>query len=516
MGNIPRDIVNKRLTKDPEWAGATWRAVGPKSLVITHPTNPNKRSLMSNARRMFSGDAQSGYSDMANDWETLRPADPDAPAKLRVQTDFAKILVGASGSLAVNAGPLVRLEFPGGEGFSIMPPSQLQWVNNVGGIEPIRNITSAVGVPGIADNDNIVTWTDAYGPGIDLVVSAGQDEYFKSVVVDDASLLGTSSLSNPTHMRMSFTFTRSSVRVFYFNEGTRQYTEWGEGARDDISTTAPLQFRAANGTTVLFTIKVPFIKAHNPILYNGRTRIFRGGVFQNAQGEVDKTYSWIELERAGQNRIVHLCFDYDYIQAHAGAGTIEFDPSIDTEPIDDASDGELNTFGSWNTGKNWADIQAAAGANHVSWGAWFDFSAIGADTVTIDDARLTVSFGTVNGANELTITTVADSDNPPPTTTGQANTAFSMRDTANQVLWSPDPSSSVKDQVSPDLSATLQATVNTGDVGDVGFWMYAGAGSTNYAVTVGYLIGYATYQPSVQVDYTISGGGSGQRIILVT
>src|SRR3990167_1920213 len=279
------------------WPGATVVARLRNSIKHQHPTIPSKFMLDLGIGPMHYGPAED--QEINSSWQP-----GTAP------WDFQMVQAGYNAFALSNfsSGQIVKYVHPGtGESIAFQP-QQLQYTNDLDQIQAIANPQS---VSAVVQNEDVLLWQGAFGPGMDIRWQTQTARLDKRLVVDQASRWPPPTAQiiaggNPV-ARLQFIFQVSNNLNVFVNG-----VLWNRAVNNPVDTQGYIEFRHQGTGEVLWTFNLP--------------RSNGAPVEDQAQDELLGTF---RLRRTGPNLFVEHRIPIAWLQA--ADYPIEIDVTIDEQ-----------------------------------------------------------------------------------------------------------------------------------------------------------------------------------------
>ena len=279
------------------WPGATVVARLRNSIKHQHPTIPSKFMLDIGIGPMHYGPAEDQEINTA--WQP-----GTAP------WDFEMVQAGYNAFALANfsSGQIVKYVHPGTGESVAFQSQQLQYTNDLDQIQAIANPQS---VSAVVQNEDVLFWQGAFGPGMDIRWQTQTARLDKRLVVDQASRWPAPTAQiiaggNPV-ARLQFIFQVSNNLNVFVNG-----VLWNRAVNNPVDTQGYIEFRHQGTGEVLWTFNLP--------------RSNGAPVEDQAQDELLGTF---RLRRTGPNLFVEHRIPIAWLQA--ADYPIEIDVTIDEQ-----------------------------------------------------------------------------------------------------------------------------------------------------------------------------------------
>src|SRR3990172_3345201 len=224
------------------WPGAAVVARLRNSIKHQHPTIPSKFMLDLGIGPMHYGPAED--QEINSSWQP-----GTAP------WDFQMVQAGYNAFALSNfsSGQIVKYVHPGtGESIAFQP-QQLQYTNDLDQIQAIANPQS---VNAVVQDEDVLFWQGAFGPGMDIRWQTQTARLDKRLVVDQASRWPTPTAQiiaggNPV-ARLQFIFQVSNGIDIFVNG-----VLWNRAVNNPVNTQGYIEFRHSTTGEVLWTFNLP-------------------------------------------------------------------------------------------------------------------------------------------------------------------------------------------------------------------------------------------------------------------
>src|SRR3990170_4136362 len=279
------------------WPGATVVACRHNSIKHQHPTIPNKFMLDLGIGPMHYGPAEDQEINTA--WQP-----GVAP------WNFQMVQAGYNALALANfsSGQIVKYVHPGtGESIAFQP-QQLQYTNDLDQIQAIANPQS---VSAVVQNEDVLFWQGAFGPGMDIRWQTQTARLDKRLIVDQASRWPTPTAQiiaggNPV-ARLQFIFQVSNNLDIFVNG-----VLWNRAVNNPVNTQGYIEFRHSTTGEVLWTFNLP-----------------RSSGAPVTDQDPDELLGTFRLRRTGPNLFVEHRIPVAWLQA--ANYPIEIDVTIDEQ-----------------------------------------------------------------------------------------------------------------------------------------------------------------------------------------
>ena len=344
------------------WPGATIDRRNHNSITHQHPTDPKKFMVDIGIGPMHFGPSEDQEIDTS--WQPgIAP------------WDFQMVQAGynAFALSDFNSGQIVKYVHPGSGESIAFQPQQLQYTNDLNQIQAIANPQS---VSAVVQNEDVLFWQGAFGPGMDIRWQAQTARLDKRLVVDQASRFPVPEQfildgGNPV-ARLQFIFAVSNGIDIFVNDVL--WTRQPNSIRD---TQTYVEFRLQGTGEVLWSFNLP--------------RSFGAPVEDQDPDELIGTF---RLRRTGPNLFVEHRIPIAWLQA--ADYPIEIDVTIDEQvgaSSDDAYQNNADGISLVTTvhpsdsmtehsGHRWTTVGVPSGVTIDT--AWFSFPI---DTVNLDEPK---------------------------------------------------------------------------------------------------------------------------------
>ncbi|HLE03113.1 MAG TPA: hypothetical protein VI729_00645, partial [Anaerolineales bacterium] len=294
------------------WPGATVVARLRNSIKHQHPTIPSKFMLDLGIGPMHYGPAEDQEINSA--WQP-----GVAP------WNFQMVQAGYNAFALANfsSGQIVKYVHPGTGESVTFQPQQLQYTNDLDQIQAIANPQS---VSAVVQDEDVLFWQGAFGPGMDLRWQTQTARLDKRLVVDQASRWPAPTAQiiaggNPV-ARLQFIFQVSNNLDIFVNG-----VLWNRAVNNPVNTQGYIEFRHSTTGEVLWTFNLP-----------------RSNGAPVEDQEPDELLGTFRLRRTGPNLFVEHLIPIAWLQA--ADYPIEIDTTIDQQVTDTNNDwAELSTGG---------------------------------------------------------------------------------------------------------------------------------------------------------------------------
>lgn len=264
-----------------------------------------------------------------------------------------------------DSGQIVKYTDPGSGESVAFQPQQIQWSNDLGQIQAIADPAAVAATV----SGDVLTWTDAYGPGLDFSWQTQTVRLKKLLTISSlASLPAPPQFiidgGNP-YLKLTHIFQRSANVRIWVNG-----TEWNQAANNPQITTGAVEFRNVEGTIARWA--------------------FLPAVAHDSGEEWSTALATTYVRRTGPDLFIETRVPYSWLQS--AAYPVYIDPSVSPQvsaSYDDAEDKRNSTtFSNSATRINLVDDAA----DSASWcgGVRFQVPSI-ASGDTIDSATLDVN-----------------------------------------------------------------------------------------------------------------------------
>lgn len=424
---MSKPVENAKDKAQASWPGASIVERGKGHVKHQHPTDPNRFmfDVVVGGRGFHFGDEP--FTE-ANEVDTAWvDADPilDAPwQKKMVLADYNAYAFRES-TLGFDQGQLIEYRDPdSGETVSFQP-QQLQWTNDLDQISPIAAPASVSAIV----NDDLLTWFDAYGSGIDFRWQTQPTRLTKFVDIVNLAALGSPPQfiidgGNPV-VRISMIFQRSPGLEIWVDG-----TQWNERGNNPQTTLDNVEFRLVSTGEPVWWFKAPL-------------------AWDADQEEIAPA---MRLRKQGPNLFVEILTPWSWLQSAAYPITI--DVTVDVSVAAGADD-----CGVYNT--NFTNTTHSYYLDSTTYNPYMGFARFLNVTVegTIDVSYLTLS---ARGGSASGVTDIygEDADNP-----GQVadKTDFDGRVlTTATVQWSPSAWVAQTEYNTSSINTIIQEIVDRG------------------------------------------------------
>jgi hypothetical protein len=228
-----------------------------------------------------------------------------------------------------SSGQIVKYVHPGSGESIAFQPQQLQYTNDLDQIQAIANPQS---VSAVVQDEDVLFWQGAFGPGFDIRWQAQTARLDKRLVVDQASRWPTPTSTiisggNPV-ARLQFIFAPSNNLDIFVNDVL--WTRQPNSIRD---TQAYVEFRLQGTGEVLWSFNLP-----------------RSNAAPVEDQDPDELLGTFRLRRTGPNLFVEHRIPIAWLQA--AAYPIEIDTTIDQQVTDTNNDWEEQATGGVSNSTN--------------------------------------------------------------------------------------------------------------------------------------------------------------------
>ena len=300
------------------WPGATVDRRSRNSITHQHPSNPKKFMVDIGIGPMHFGVAEDQEINTA--WQAgVAPWDfqmTQANYNAFALSDF-------------NSGQTVKYVHPGSGESIAFQPQQLQYTNDLNQIQAIANPQS---VSAVVQDEDVLFWQGAFGPGMDIRWQAQTARLDKRLIVDQASRFPAPEQfiidgGNPV-LRLQFIFAVSNgIDIFVNGE---LWTRQPNSIRD---TQTYVEFRLKGTGEVLWSFNLP-----------------RSNAAPVEDQDPDELLGTFRLRRTGPNLFVEHRIPIAWLQA--ADYPIEIDVTIDEQIGTDNDDVSENQSGDIDSGGN--------------------------------------------------------------------------------------------------------------------------------------------------------------------
>ena len=199
-----------------------------------------------------------------------------------------------------NAGGLVRFTHPASGAWVIYDPQSINWVDTNNSRSQIAIKQNVNATAGAGDDDDLLTWSGAYGSGRHLSYRCVPERLEKLITIDALSDLSTPPgyMIAPIWFEAEFTLSHSAGLDLYLDDAL-----WTKANNERVKTAGAIEFRS--GANTLFRMVAPF------------ARDAAGG------------HSGGEYEVRNQSGTYYVTVRVPYTWLQAAVFPVEIDPSTD-------------------------------------------------------------------------------------------------------------------------------------------------------------------------------------------
>jgi hypothetical protein len=287
---MAKPVKDAKLKAQTIWPGATVSARGKGSIKHQHPTNPNRFMVDTQVggRGWHFGDGPfTEVNEVDTAWVDAHPID-DAPWQKKMVLADYNAYAFREPTHQFDQGQLIEYVHPASGEAVNFQPTQLQWTNDLDQISPIAD-PQAVSA---TIDDDMLTWADAYGSGIDFQWETQTARLAKYVNIDTLANLGSPPQfiidgGNPV-LRVELLFQKSANTEIWVDD-----VLWDEKTNNPQETLNNVEFRLAG--VPLWWFKAPKAwdsgTAENSVI-SPLLRIRKSG--PNLFVEILTPWSWLE------------------------------------------------------------------------------------------------------------------------------------------------------------------------------------------------------------------------------
>src|SRR3990172_4455727 len=377
------------------WPGATVVARLRNSIKHQHPTIPSKFMLDLGIGPMHYGPTEDQEINTA--WQP-----GTAP------WDFEMVQAGYNAFALANfsSGQIVKYVHPGTGESVAFQPQQLQYTNDLDQIQAIANPQS---VSAVVQNEDVLFWQGAFGPGMDIRWQTQTARLDKRLVVDQASRWPTPTAQiiaggNPV-ARLQFIFQVSNGIDIFVNG-----VLWNRAVNNPVNTQGYIEFRHSTTGEVLWTFNLP-----------------RSNGAPVEDQDPDELLGIFRVRRTGPNLFVEHRIPIAWLQA--ADYPIEIDTTIDEQVGANSDDAfQATNDGMFLTSQNQL---VDATTEHVGL-RWTTIALDGTETIDLATVEVTIVDDTLDEPQHQIRGELAPN---PGTFTASANDINARNRTTATVQW---------------------------------------------------------------------------------
>src|SRR3990172_1985065 len=377
------------------WPGATVVARLRNSIKHQHPTIPSKFMLDLGIGPMHYAPAED--QEINSSWQP-----GTAP------WDFQMVQAGYNAFALSNfsSGQIVKYVHPGtGESIAFQP-QQLQYTNDLDQIQAIANPQS---VNAVVQDEDVLFWQGAFGPGMDIRWQTQTARLDKRLVVDQASRWPTPTAQiiaggNPV-ARLQFIFQVSNGIDIFVNG-----VLWNRAVNNPVNTQGYIEFRHQGTGEVLWTFNLP-----------------RSNGAPVEDQDPDELLGTFRLRRTGPNLFVEHRIPIGWLQ------TADYPIEIDTTIDEQVGAGSDDAFQATNDGMFLTSQNQLVDATTEHVGLrWTTIALDGTETIDLATVEVTIVDDTLDEPQHQIRGELAPN---PGTFTASANDINARNRTTATVQW---------------------------------------------------------------------------------
>lgn len=151
-----------------------------------------------------------------------------------------------------NAGDLVRLTHPESGHWVIFDPQSINWINQDNSRQQIAIKQSVTATVGTGIDDDLLTWSNAYGTGRHMTYRAAPGRLEKNIILDAPGVLPAATVTGTVHFEAEFALKHSAGLEFWLDG-----VLWAKTNGVRVKTANRIECKDAAGN-VLFYLASPF------------------------------------------------------------------------------------------------------------------------------------------------------------------------------------------------------------------------------------------------------------------